>query len=349
MATQARQTLSVDSDQRIFRVTEPREYRKAGPTDLVRLQPVPGSHPLFVEKWRLEVIVYGIARHEFIHLSGPTGSAKSSLIEALSMVPENFRALCTALGLPDQPLKVYPIEMALFETPGELYQRRALKEGTTYDEPSVLLQALTDAVQVKPQAYPLIWLREMGRVQASSVQGGLLDLMTRGDILLPDGRRLDGRGIAWIADSNYQADTDATHTLVTLDDALKRRFSLNLTLDYLSASQEVQILRYLTRVEPHARPGDAALCEQVVKLGHVIRQRRAQGTLLSLTPPTIYGYLALLRLASALPHLSLQQAAMSTMLGNASAEDHKLIPGVFTEVFGLQSADEAAVAPGNLF
>src|SRR5262249_55061018 len=162
--------------------------------------------------------------------------------------------------------RLYPIEMAVYEAPGELYLRRALAGGNTYDEPSRLVCALDDAARSRGDHYPLVWLREMGRVHSSSVQGGLLDLMVKGDLVLPDGRRIDGRGIAWIADSNYQAETSSTHTLVTLDDALRRRFSINLTLDYLNAEQEALILG---RLAGHA---DAERIAQVVKLGHVIRR-----------------------------------------------------------------------------
>lgn len=44
-----------------------------------------------------------------------------------------------------------------------------------------------------------------------------------------------------------------------------------------------------------------------------------------------------------------QQVAMATMLGNASVEDHKLIPTVFTEVFGVHGTTDDALARGNLF
>jgi hypothetical protein len=131
-----------------------------------------------------------------------------------------------------------------------LYQRRALKGGTTFDEPSLLVQSLADASQAKGRFYPLIWLREMGRVHSSSVQGGLLNLMSKYDIVLPDGRRLDGSKIAWVADSNYQAEGESTHTLVTLDDALKRRFTINLTMDYLDITQEIQVLQHILQDVP---------------------------------------------------------------------------------------------------
>jgi energy-coupling factor transporter ATP-binding protein EcfA2 len=230
----------------IFRVYKPAEYRKAGPDDLIELKPVPRQNPLFLPKWFLEVFAYAIANHEIIHVSGSTGSGKSSLIEALHLAPENFQAICAGLGFRPLPIKLYPIEMATFEAPGELYHRRSLKEGTTFDEPSRLVQALEDASQANGSFYPLVWLREMGRVHSSSVQGDLLNLMSKYDILLPDGRRLNCSKIAWVADSNYQAEGDSTHTLVTLDDALKRRFTISLTLDYLDPLQEIQVLNHIT-------------------------------------------------------------------------------------------------------
>ncbi|MCI0413731.1 hypothetical protein L0222_13140 [bacterium] len=332
----------------VYRVNRTSEYRKAGPTDLVELLPAPGNNPLFLLKWLVDTLVYAIVRHEFVHLSGPTGSAKSSLLEALYMVPDNFQSLCGSLGFPVKPLKLYAVEMAIYEAPGELYQRRSLKDGTTYDEMSKLVLALEDAAKRKNDCYPLIWLREMGRVHSSSVQGGLLNLMTRSDILLPDGRRIDGTGIAWVADSNYQAEQDCNHTLVNLDDALKRRFSINLTLDYLSGEQEVQVLESLV-VEMKLGTLDRDLIAKVVKLGQAIRRQRLDGNLQSLAPPTIYGYLAFLRMAQSLAYLSLQQVAMATLLGNAGFEDRKLVFTVLNEVFGLQNTQEEDPTGGNLF
>jgi hypothetical protein len=336
----------------VFRIQRPDEYRKAGPTDLIELLPAPGSHALFIMKWLLETLAYAVVHAEFIHLSGPTGTAKSSLLEALYLVPENFRALCAALGFRPLPLKLYPIEMATYETPGELYQRRSLANGTTYDEKSKLVAALEDATEKKGVCYPLIWLREMGRVHSSSVQGGLLNLVTKGEVPLPDGTSINGQGIAWVADSNYQAEQDSTHTLVTFDDALKRRFCVNLTLDYLSAEQEIQVLRHILLEErgQKAKRLNAPLTQKVVHLGTVIRRHRGEGNLQSVPPPTIWGYLAFLRMAKALPHLSIHQVAMATLLGNASLEDRKQVAGVFNEVFGLQHADAEDQTLGvNLF
>ena len=327
-------------DNQIFRATDREAYRQAGATDLIELLPVKGQNSIYVVKWILETLVCGIAMGEVVHLSGPTGSAKSALLEILHKRPENLLAVLAELGFEEKKLQLYPIEMATYETPGELYQRRALKDGTTFDEKSTLIRAIAHAAKHKDQCYPLIWLREMGRVHSASVQGGLLNLITRGDIVLPNGARLDGRGIAWVADSNYQAEQDSTHTLVTFDDALRRRFSVNLTLDYLPAELEVTVLERLLADE---HPGQTFANEQmtqVVHLGQAVRRYRADGNLQSVTPPTLYGYLAFFRMAQGMPQLDMQQIARVTLLGNASPEDQKLIPGLFNEVFGLQRNEE---------
>ena len=225
----------------IFDATKPKELRKAGPTDMVRLSPAPGTNPLFFEKLTVDTLVYAIVHHEYIHISGPTGAAKSSLIEALHLVPENFNGLCTSLGFPTLPLKLYASEMACYESPAELFQRRSLKNGTTYDEESQLIVALKEASCLRNKCYPVIWLREIGRTHSSSVQGGLLNIMNRGAVVLPGGSRIDGGGVAWLADSNYASERDSTYVLCPFDTALKRRFSLNLFVDYLSPEKEAQI------------------------------------------------------------------------------------------------------------
>jgi hypothetical protein len=228
-----------------FKIDDPGRLAKAGPQDLIRMNPAPGANPLFLPKWLLDMLVYGIVHHEFIHLSGPSGSSKTSLLEALHLKPANFESLCNCLGLEPRPLQVFPIEMVTFESPGELYFRRALRGGLTYDEPSVLVDCLRQACAKAPDCYPLIWLREIGRVHSTMVQGGLLNLMCKGEVILPGGERLDCSRVGWVADSNYQAEDSSMHTLVPLDDALKRRFTINLTLDYLSPSQEVDVLNQL--------------------------------------------------------------------------------------------------------
>jgi len=332
----------------VFRVDIVDQYRKAGPTDLIQMLPTTHGNPLFIQKWQLQSLVDDIVAHEFIHLSGPTGSAKSSLIEALCSVPGNFGPICEDLGRTVKTVRLLPIEMAVYETPGELYFRRAIREGTTFDDPSQLVRALVKTAEDRDTYYNVIWLREMGRVHSPSVQGGLLNLMTRDDIVLPDGTRLSAHGIAWVADSNYQAAHDSTHTLVTLDDALRRRFGSNLTMDYLSGDLEAVVLEHLIE-ESSDFHADADLINRVVRLGQIIRRHRSEGSLQSVVPPTIYGYLAFLRKAHKMPELMHQHVAQATLLGNASRRDQELIPGILQEVFGIQTANEDETLTANLF
>jgi MoxR-like ATPase len=176
-------------------------------------------------------------------------------------------------------------------------------------------------------------------VHSAAVQGGLLDLMPpQGEVVLPDGCRVRAR-VCYVADSNYQAETDSTHTLVTFDDALRRRFNVNLTLDYLPPEQESQVVHHLLK-ERGLRRVDMSLIERVVRLGQAIRRQRQEGSLLTLPAPTIATYVTMMQMAEALPHMSLLQIASDTALGNAGREDRKMAFAVFNEVFGLQPQDE---------
>ncbi len=330
--------------QKVYRVDKAREYRQAGARDLIRLLPVPGGHAIFVLKWVLEVVVWALVHSEFVHLSGPTGTAKSSLLESLARVGRNFAAVCRYLDYPVRPLKIYPIEMATFESPAELYSRRALDQGRTYDEDSKIVEVIRAVAGCRAEAYHAIWLREMGRVHSASIQGALLDLMFKGHVVLPDGSRLDACRVGWVADSNYQVDDEATHTLVTFDDALKRRFGVHVTLDYLSAEQEVDVLLHLLKDatagrKPRRRAGISE-ASVVVKLGRMLRQRRSQGNLLSVPPPTLYGFVAALRMFQDMPQLDLPTISRVTVLGNASPEDRDGAGALLNEVFGLQSDED---------
>jgi hypothetical protein len=216
-----------------------------------------------------------------------------------------------------------------------LYTQRAIKDGQTYDEESELITALREAAASLKECVPLIWLREMGRVHSTSVQGGLLNLITRGIIRLPDGKFISGAGIAWVTDSNYNVEDTATHTLVTLDDALARRATVNIPFNYLLPEEEVRIIQNLAN-EGHLPQLDEALVIKVVELGQAIRVQRSQGNVLSVAPPTLYSYFAFLRLAHALSNLSVQEVANVTLIGSASPADRERLAGVFSEVFGLR-------------
>ena len=321
---------------------------RAGARDLVALHPLVGNPPIIKELGALEVIAGGIVDGELIHIHGETGTGKNAIIEAITCVPENWKALCEHLDVEALPLKVYPIEMAVFETISEIYYRRALREGQTYDEPSAIVLAMREAARLIGKAYPLIWLREIGRVPTASIQGGLLNLMTKGMARLSNDEMVSGMGIAWIADSNYHTDDVATHVLVTQDDALNRRWTVNMAFDYMTPEQEIEILKF------HMRQGyipevEDALVFKVVELGHAIRRHRSQGALSSLAPPSIYGFSAFLRAAHRHPRFSIQEVVENTLLGAASMKDREEARGLFSDVFGIRNTQtDASAAVGEI-
>jgi hypothetical protein len=232
----------------IYDISDKMAYEKAGPYDLIKMLPPPGdrTHPLIIPKYIPEVLVYSFVNHEKVHLSGKIGCGKTMPINSLEREPENFKIICEAMGFDFLPLKIYSSPMAIFECPSELYFRRALEDGNTFDEPSILLKSLQEAASLKEEAYTVIHIREFGRVQSSTCQTALPDIMVEGDILLPDGNRIDVSTVGWICDSNYADQHDNNYTLVSLDDALKRRFSINLRMDSLTPDQELTVLEHIS-------------------------------------------------------------------------------------------------------
>ena len=324
---------------RIYSVQFPDELEKAGLNDLVQLIPTPGNRPMVIKKKTIQMVAAAIISKLFLHLHGDTGTGKSALLEALILVQENWSAACALVGAPYKPLEVYTIEMVNYETPGELYKRRSIMSGNTYDEESEIVRAVRDLTARAETCYGLIWLREIGRVQSAAVQGGLLNLINPGMIRLPDGTHISGAHVAWAADSNYSANENAVHTLVTQDDALARRWMVSLLFEYMSSEDEVRILRYLRAIGQLPEVDDVLILK-VVDLGQKIRTSRSQGRLLSLAPPSLYGYFAFLQLADILPHLSIQDVAEATLLGAASPADREEVRGVFAEVFGLKVGNQ---------
>lgn len=328
-------------DDLLFPIEEKDAYRKAGGEDWVRLLPAAGMHAIYAPKYTLEALALAIVNHEMVHLSGPTGSAKSALIEALSDNPENFKWLCSHLGLPHRPLEIRPIEMAIFDAPGELFQRRALKEGNTFDEESVLVMGLRDLAKSET-AYPVIWLREIGRVHSASIQGGLLDLMTKSAIRLPSGEIINPANIGWVADSNYQAEGNAKHTLVAFDDALKRRFSVNITMSHPPKEQERAILIALAKAHLSLPITDALLAavDTLIRVGDAIRKKRNEGRLLSVAPPTLYAYLTALKLSASLEAMPLGKLIGLTLLGNVMTDETEEAAAIVDEVLSQTSTGE---------
>lgn len=328
---------------------QPEEYALAGHGELIVMPPRPGAPPMTVRKMVLETLFHGIAAGAFINIHGETGTGKSAILETLASDSGAWEALCKGMGAPCKPLKVFPIEMVLFETPGELYNHRAIANGATFDEESILVKALREAEQCADAAYCLIWLREMGRVHSASVQGGLLNLITDGAVRLPKGDVIDGTRIAWVADSNYNTEETATHTLVELDSALARRATINIPFDYLSSEEEERITRYFVD-QGYLPEVEESLIKKIVQLGQDIRAQRKQGNLQTAAPPTLHGYFAFLKMAHHLRHLPRQTVAGMTLLGSAAPADRKQLVSLCNAVFGItQEQNEETVTGRTLF
>ena len=121
-------------------------------------------------------------------------------------------------------------------------------------------------------------------------------------------------------------------------------------MDYLSAVQEVHVLRHLFSDQCQGGGGLDDMIYKVVQLGQMLRRSKTEGRLSSVAPPTIYGYLAFLRMAVAMPQLSPVEVAKSTLLGNAANEDRKQITAVLAQVFGMRRHEEEdPVIGGDLF
>ncbi len=281
---------------------------------------------------------------ENIHVSGPTGVAKSDTIESFAYQPENFKRLCKALGCVHKPITYFPVEMSTFESPAEVHFRRGFDDKGTFDEFSPIVKALSEAQDLVDDYYCVIHCKEMGRTLSSTIQGSLLNLMSAGIIELRDGTRLSGKGIRWITDSNYQAsEGEMVHTLSVQDDALKRRYPVNLTMNYLSLEEEIEIVDRITRKQKGKGTEHRELCISAVKLGHRIRKEREEGNILSAVPPTIQGYISFINYSRCFPYLEGEQVANVTLLGNICNAEKAQASSICNEVFGLADFEDEEV------
>jgi MoxR-like ATPase len=320
---------------RVFEIQNHEHFNAADSYDLIKMIPVnKGSHSLYIQKYILELLTYAIVHGEFCHISGATGTAKTSVIMAISM-HSNFRLLCKYLGFKYKPIMLFEEDMVKYETPGELYQHRAIKNNETIDMPSSLARAMTNGMKHCSTHYIVIFTKELGRVLNGTVMNGLLNLVSKQTIILPNRVKIDGSQLCFIADSNYQDAEESEYTLCKFDNALKRRFTLNINLDYLSESEEIVVLRDI--LGEYYSQLDEKLIEKIVRLGKVIRQYKSEGNLMSVVAPTIYGYLACYKIAVALT-VTTDIVVMNTLLGNASTEDKTLAESIILNVLNKPSS-----------
>ena len=317
---------------KIYDIRDKDEYMAATPFDMIKMIPAKGNHSHYKYKYALDVVTFGICNKRSLHLSGPTGAGKSSMIEAITEVSENLELLCEYAGYEYKPPLLYEIEMVKFDTPGECHERTIIKNRETVDVPSEIIEALLDAVEKQKDHYPIVYFMEMGRVHSASIQGGLLNIVGKPHVKTLDNQKIATGNVCFIADSNYQAAGDATYTLVTFDEALKRRFDINLSIPHFPEENQVHMMHDLIHDTLEKNPDDD-LIKNLIKLGQIIRQYKAEGNLASVIEPNPKGYLTCYEMIKSLPGIGVNLAVTNTMLGNATSEDLKLVDTSIQRVF----------------
>ncbi len=325
--------------------------RKAGYKDLIRLNPVVRVVPeaegrgaksgksrevrtnnaIYAKKFQLVVMATAIEQNMIMHASGATGTGKTSLIHAVAD-DANWAKICRMVGIAYKPVKLFVTNMVSYETPQEIERKRELKNATTFDAYSDLVRYMVEGNKLAKTHYPLIFIKEIGRAHSPAVQNALVTALEKPTIYLFDGTALDIGEIRFVMDSNYVSEEDDIYVLTEFDTALKRRVEINLTCDYLSPEEEAMIVVNERKVKVK----DLAKVKKVVQLGQKIRVRRKEGNLQSLTPPTIYGYLAAVKLMEQQPDMPMEHVMGSTLLGSAKEEDSEEAWLLYDEVFGLR-------------
>ncbi len=286
-----------------YDITKKQEFEKADTRDLIKLLPAAaGANEIYIEKLSLIALAHGLAKQEIVHISGPTGTGKTSLINALIENPENWRLLVSHLGIPYMPLRVVTHSAVGFESPSDLFYRRAIKPdgGGTYDEPSALLSDLKKlSRKSQKKYYSVVWISELLRMPGA-VQSAFVELINK-RITDSKGKYIgDGNKIAWLFDSNYQAaaDNNLHFELSPFDEALKARNTIMLNMDYLNIEQEIGILREYSTINKKSEIIPNEMLYELVEMASYIRQAKNRGELAALPMPTFRQYFAFLRMAA---------------------------------------------------
>lgn len=305
----------------VFKIEKVSEFKQARDNDLIRMLPAAkGNNPMYVEKYKLISLVLAIVYNEIVHLSGPTGTGKTSLLHALIDQPLNWRWMCTHLNIAFKRLRVFAHSAVSFESPAELFYRRAIGPDGTFDEPSYLLQDLKKLYRHADRYYNAMWISEMLRMP-STVQNAFVELINQKSTDAKGKVIGKGKKIAWIFDSNYQAAQDERFffELSQFDEALKARNTVCLTFDYLSQQQEIDILSSSLSAEDRKDIPDMVLA-LLVEMAANIRQGKFEGKYEALPMPTFRQYLGFLKLLKR-GHLTVERLAEVVLFGFASEED----------------------------
>jgi len=325
-----------------FDAHDPSALSRAGDHDILKIRQRARDGALFVPKASVVSLLYAVANHDHVHLSGPTGSGKSALIDAVLADEQNYQSFTRALGLPRGPVRYRRVEMPTFESTAELFSftrlAGAAEGGGTVQMPSAIADCLLEFEDLPDDHAPVLHLSEMGRVHSEAIQGALVSLLNDGPVYLADGRKIDGRRYCVLADSNY-ADGDRHYALTPLCAALNRRFKAQISSSWLPPELE---LAALIDLEPAA---DRTFAQKLVALADQIRSRQTtSGELSTLPPPTIYSMRYALQMARGAPGLSVETVLRHTVLGNAGPEDRDLCAQLLAGAFGLRASRRGRAA-----
>jgi hypothetical protein len=167
------------------------------------------------------------------------------------------------------------------------------------------------------------------------ISTALLDLMTKSEIEINESTRIPPNTVSFCADSNYQAAGSASsgnYVLSTLDEAVNRRFEIQLEINFLPKDMEIEVLRFLVQQNLPSEEIDNTLICNIVELGSKIRGLRNSGKISSINP-TPYNYLAAYRLIKGLPERDVISLLKKTIVGNASEQDKPQLDSLINNVF----------------
>jgi hypothetical protein len=319
----------------VFDVTD---FDLASSGSLLRMQPLPNSHAYFADYDIAVLVVDALATLAPVHLSGPSGTGKTHMLNSLLFgPPANFYCISNGLGLPQWPrIRAHRILVSMYETPGEVWYKTGVVRFTTLQQPQKILEVLEEA-SADPEALHIVWLVESGRGISSAVQGGWLEIVGQRTIREPNGKVFELGNVAFVTDSNHSANVSGEFSIWDLDQAYGRRWTRRINLAALSPDQEAAVLRELAPAATDQQ------IQQVVSLAVTIRQKHEEGGLRSCLPPTIDAELDLLGCMSRLRQ-NTRTLVFNTLLGHCASREIEEAETAYAEAFGVQVKTTTAAA-----